>query len=213
MGVLEYFTLSWEHIQGRGVLLGFELPPFYLLSSRTPPQEHRERCLPAALSAGGGTGNPKIPHCAVLSPHRGTPGLPAGPMFLPSAPPSSSPSPCPARLLWLQCAQPQGTALERLLALPAPCMAATPPQHVAAPLSPPPCQDGFLSLPRELPERRSRCFHKQRRLPSSLGPSSEQGEAPQSRPCPGWRKHLLSPSRWLLSHPRSRQIPEGFPDK
>lgn len=162
-----------------------------------------------------------------------TPGLPTRPAVLPSAP-AQQPQQPPAHsgssgstvlstrtqvqrgCRHSQCSAWQGNP-------PAPC-----PQHVAVPLSPHHAssrQPGWISeLPWELPERWWRCFHKQRRQPSSLGPSSEQGGGASSvmgagtrlrraRVCPGWRKHLLSPSRWLLSHPCSRQIPKGFPDK
>lgn len=77
----------------------------------------------------------------------------------------------------------------------------------------PPCQDGFLSCFGSSQSGGAGVFINRDVCLHHSGPSSEQGEAPQSRPCPGWRKHLLSTSRWLLSHPRSRQIPEGFPDK
>lgn len=101
------------------------------------------------------------------------------------------------------------------------------PWHVAVPRATPlptalvSHRPGRISeLPWEILAWQSGCFPKQKPGPSGAEVPAARWELGMKRleslsvPGLAWRcKHPLSPSRWLLSHSRSRQIPKGFPNK
>lgn len=145
----------------------------------------------------------------LLSPHWGAPGLPTGPMFLPWA---AAPQPLPGQAPVAAVCSALGTVLERLLAWQGhqpstwqPCCHPTMPALSS--------QDAFLSCPGSSQSGGAGVFINRDVCLHLRGQAASRARLHRGRLCPGWRKHLLSPSRWLLSHPRSRQTPKGFPDK